>query len=143
VFAACTAARIGEVSGVRAADIDPATWMWTVRQQTTPGPGGLIDKGAKRARTVPLIEDIRPTVTARLASTPGPEVRLFTAPKGGRISTTVLRDATHWDDVVRELGHEHLVRHMQTLGLPAAWERLSPDDRRSPPSTRRSSRSRV
>src|SRR5689334_1377383 len=46
-FAACTAARIGEVSGVRAGDIDRATWPWTVRRQTTPGPGGLIDKGTK------------------------------------------------------------------------------------------------
>ena len=47
IFAACTAARIGEVSGVRGADIDPTAWTWTVRRQTTPGPGGLIDKGTK------------------------------------------------------------------------------------------------
>jgi integrase len=45
IFAACTAARIGEVSGVRRADIDRDAWTWTVRRQTTPGPGGLIDKG--------------------------------------------------------------------------------------------------
>ncbi len=32
-------------------------------------------------------------------------------PKGGRISTAVLRDATHWDEVVQELGHGSLVRH--------------------------------
>ena len=53
IFAACTATRIGEVSGVRAEDIDRETWMWTVRRQTTPSPGGLIDKGTKgkRART--------------------------------------------------------------------------------------------
>lgn len=29
----------------------------------------------------------------------------------GRISTAVLRDATHWDDVVARLGYEHLRRH--------------------------------
>ncbi|MFD4538184.1 tyrosine-type recombinase/integrase [Kitasatospora sp. NPDC058397] len=29
----------------------------------------------------------------------------------GRISTAVLRDATHWDDVTRDLGYEHLRRH--------------------------------
>jgi hypothetical protein len=46
-FAACPAARIGEVSGVRRADIDTGTWIWTVRRQTTPGPGGLIDKATK------------------------------------------------------------------------------------------------
>ena len=30
--------------------------------------------------------------------------RLFTGPRGGRISTAVLRDATHWDEVVIRLG---------------------------------------
>jgi integrase len=113
IFAACTAARIGEVSGVRADDIDPDTWIWTVRRQTTPGPGGLIDKGTKgkRARTVPLIEEVREMVKRRLDATSGPESRLFTGPRGGRISTAVLRDATHWDDVVSMLGYEHLRRH--------------------------------
>ncbi|MDX3427380.1 tyrosine-type recombinase/integrase [Streptomyces sp. ME01-18a] len=28
-----------------------------------------------------------------------------------RISTAVLRDATHWDEVVTKLGYEHLRRH--------------------------------
>jgi integrase len=113
IFAAATAARIGEVSGVRAGDIDSRTWLWTVRRQTTPGPGGLIDKGTKgkRARTVPLIEEIRPMVGARLLSAQGPDARLFVGPKGGRISTAVLRDATHWDEVVTTLGYDHLVRH--------------------------------
>lgn len=46
-FAASTAARIGEVSGIRKGDIDCDTWIWTVRRQTTTGPGGLIDKGTK------------------------------------------------------------------------------------------------
>ena len=113
LFAACTAARIGEVSGVRAGDIDRATWTWTIRRQTTPGPGGLIDKGTKgkRARKVPIIAEVRPIVAARLASATGPDARLFTGPRGGRISTAVLRDATHWDDVVTALGFEHLRRH--------------------------------
>nr|MDT0661913.1 site-specific integrase [Micromonospora sp. DSM 115978] len=113
MFAACTAARIGEVSGVRAEDIDRETWMWTVRRQTTPGPGGLIDKGTKgkRARTVPLIEEVRPIVGHRLDAAAGPQSRLFTGPRGGRISTAVLRDATHWDEVVTGLGYEHLRRH--------------------------------
>lgn len=65
-FAACTAARIGEVSGVRKADIDRDRWIWTVRRQTTPGPGGLIDKATKgkRARKVPIIEEARELVAA-------------------------------------------------------------------------------
>jgi integrase len=67
-FCAVTAARIGEVSGCRVGDIDTFTWRWTVRRQTTPCPGGLIDKGTKgkRARIVPLIEEIRPLVTRRI-----------------------------------------------------------------------------
>jgi integrase len=114
IFAARTAARIGEVSGIRRADIDYGAWTWTVRRQTTPGPGGLIDKGTKgkRARTVPLIEEVRPLVQKRLESVaPDPMARLFTGPRGGRITTAVLRDATHWDEVVTELGYEHLRRH--------------------------------
>ena len=47
LLAACAAARIGEVSAVRAADIDLATWTWTVRHQTTPSPGELTGKGTK------------------------------------------------------------------------------------------------
>ncbi|MEV3979856.1 site-specific integrase [Nonomuraea sp. NPDC049758] len=115
IFAACTAARIGEVSGVRVGDIDTRTWTWTVRRQTTPSPGGLADKGTKgkRARKVPIIAEIRSLVSNRLAAvdTDDPEARLFTGPRGGRISTAVLRDATHWDEVVTQLGYEHLRRH--------------------------------
>ncbi|TQL39154.1 hypothetical protein FB564_4391 [Salinispora arenicola] len=87
--------RIGEVSGGRAEDIDRETWMWTVRRQTTPGPGGLIDKGTKGkcARTVPLIEEVRPIVAHRLDAASKPDSRLFTGPRGGRISTAALRDA--------------------------------------------------
>ena len=113
-FAACTAARIGEVSGLRVKDIDPVNWVWTVRRQTTPAPGGLVGKGpkGKMARRVPLIEEVRPLVSQRLLVTGrDPEARLFTGPRGGRISTAVLRDATHWDEVVTKLGLEHLRRH--------------------------------
>ncbi|MFE4831257.1 tyrosine-type recombinase/integrase [Streptomyces sp. NPDC056672] len=94
--------------------MDTRTWIWTVRRQTTPAPGGLTDKNTKgkRARQVPLIEEIRPLVAERLlAAGPNPDARLFTGPRGGRISTAVLRDATHWDEVVTSLGHEHLRRH--------------------------------
>ncbi|MFG1795833.1 tyrosine-type recombinase/integrase [Nocardia sp. NPDC049149] len=114
MFAACTAARIGEVSGCRVRDIDTDSWIWTVRRQTTPGPGGLIDKGTKgnRARYVPIIEQIRPLVTELIAlQRNNPDARLFTGPRGGRITTAGLRDGTHWDEVVAKLGYEHLVRH--------------------------------
>ncbi len=36
---------------------------------------------------------------------------MFTGPRGGRITTAVLRDATHWDEVVTALGYDHLRRH--------------------------------
>ncbi|WP_326836005.1 site-specific integrase [Amycolatopsis rhabdoformis] len=114
LFAASTAARIGEVSGCRVRDIDTTEWTWTVRRQTTPSPGGLVDKGTKgkRARTVPLIEDIRELVERRIAlADRDPDGRLFTGPRGGRITTAVLRDATSWDEVVSKLGYEHLRRH--------------------------------
>ncbi|TCP42602.1 phage integrase family protein [Tamaricihabitans halophyticus] len=114
IFAACTAARIGEVSGCRVKDIDTNAWMWDVRRQTTPSPGGLIDKGTKgkRARTVPLIDEVRELVQQRIAAVDrDPEARLFTGPRGGRITTAVLRDATSWDTVVTRLGYEHLRRH--------------------------------
>ncbi|MEU5867094.1 site-specific integrase [Nonomuraea sp. NPDC047529] len=83
IFAACTAARIGQVSGVRVGDIDTKTWTWTVRRQTTPSPGGLADKGTKgkRARKVPIIAEIRGLVTNRLAAvdTDDPEVHPWRA----------------------------------------------------------------
>jgi len=85
-----------------------------VRRQTTPSPGGLVDKNTKgkRAREVPLIDGIRDLVNRRIdLARRDPDARLFTGPRGGRISTATLRDATSWDDVVTELGYEHLKRH--------------------------------
>jgi integrase len=42
IFEACTAARIGEVAGCLVRDINTEEWIWTVRRQTTPSPGGLV-----------------------------------------------------------------------------------------------------
>lgn len=60
---------------------------------------------------VPLIEEVRPIVARRLDSVVEPHSRLFTGPRDGQINTAVLRDATHWDEVVTKLGYEHLRRH--------------------------------
>lgn len=126
IFEACTAARIGEVSGCLVGDIDTENWIWTVCRQTTPSPGelkdggtmvsggGLVDKNTKgrRARKVPLINSIRDLVQRRIDLAGGnPAGRLFTGPRGGRITTATLRDATSWDEVVTKLGYEHLKRH--------------------------------
>ena len=98
---------------MRAGDIDTTTWNWTLRRQTTPSPGGLADKGTKgkRARTVPIIEEVRDLVQRRVDLAADDNARLFTGPRGGRISTAVLRDATSWDEVVTQLGYPHLRRH--------------------------------
>ncbi len=32
IFAACTAARIGELAGVRVGDVDTSAWTWSVRR---------------------------------------------------------------------------------------------------------------
>ena len=94
--------------------MDPVEWIWTICRQSTPGPGGLLDKATKgkRARRVPIIAPLRPLIGTLLHEAgPDPMARVFTGPRGGRITTAVLRDATHWDDVVTHLGHEHLRRH--------------------------------
>ena len=85
--------------GVRKADIDRDEWIWTVRRQTTPRLGGLIDKTTKgkRAREVPTIVEAHQPVATRLNVVHQPDGRLFTGPRGGRIFTAVLREATHWD----------------------------------------------
>ncbi|OKI03012.1 integrase [Streptomyces sp. CB02056] len=114
VHSACTATRIGEVSGIRARDVNTDKWLLICRRQTTPAPGGLVDKHTKGriTRFIPIIEPLRPLIARRLQATCGdPDARLYTGPRGGRISTAVLRDATHWDDVTRDLDYEHLCRH--------------------------------
>ncbi|WP_236725531.1 tyrosine-type recombinase/integrase [Mycobacterium avium] len=114
IFEACTAARIGEVAGCLVRDINTHEWIWTVRRQTTPSPGGLVDKNTKgkRAREVPLIPAVRELVQRRMdVVASNPDARLFVGPRGGRITTATLRDATSWDAVVTQLGYEKLTRH--------------------------------
>jgi integrase len=75
------------------------------------GPGGLIDKGTKgkRARKAPIIEEARELIGRRLdVAGRNADARLFTDPRGGRISTAMPRDATHWDEAVTKLGYDHL-----------------------------------
>ncbi|WP_245914213.1 tyrosine-type recombinase/integrase [Nocardia fluminea] len=147
MFAACTASRIGEVSGVRVNDIDTEQWIWNLRRQTSPGPGGMLDKGTKgkRAGRVPIIEEIRPLLLDRIrARQDKPDARLFVGPRGGKIQTGVLRKATYWDTVVATLGYEHLRRHdLRHTGLTwfADAGCRSIDYSRSPGTPTRASRS--
>ena len=90
----------------------------------------------KRARQVPLIDGIRGLVKRRIELAGNkPDARLFTGPRGGRITTATLRDATSWDDVVTDLGYEHLKRHglrhtglswMADAGVPSTVCERSP-----------------
>ncbi|KUL43816.1 integrase [Streptomyces sp. NRRL F-4489] len=120
-FAAWTASRFSEVSALRAGDIDPVDWTWDVCRHTVFVPGGLRDCGyrGKSRRTVPLRPAARMLLAARLrAARHTPQARLFTGPTGGRFSTPLLREATGWDEVVVELGHEFLLRQdLRPTGL--------------------------
>ncbi|TWG07587.1 hypothetical protein FHU35_11204 [Saccharopolyspora dendranthemae] len=104
-----------------------------MRRQTTTGPGGLVDKGTKgkRARTVPLIPEIRDLVIHRLTTLDGkPDARLFTGPKGGltcpRVSypfrcedRALLKDRIHRSSV---FGPSHsFVLGSRSLSLPRSW----------------------
>lgn len=109
---ATTALRISEVSGLEVGDVDLARGLLHVRRQTYPGRGGLVTKQTKgrRLRTVPIIEPLRPTLQ-RLASGRPSNARLVSGPRGGVITTATLRDATGWDNLVRDLGLTGLLRH--------------------------------
>jgi integrase len=102
VFAACTGARIGEVSGCRVRRHQLSTHGYGRFGQTTPSPGGLVDEGTKgkRARSVPLIVEIRDVVPRRVENVGGNRIRLPAGPRGGQIATAVLRDAMRWDGAV-------------------------------------------
>jgi len=63
-------------------------------------PNRAADRGNPRPRAPPL-----------QATGSDPSARLFTGPRGGRAVTAILRDATHWDEVVTGLGYEQLRRH--------------------------------
>lgn len=62
---------------------------------------------------------VRPLIEKRLTAVCHDKAaRIFTGPRGGRITAAVVRDATHWDEVVTQLGYEHLRRHdLRLTGL--------------------------
>ena len=72
---------------------------------------GCKNTEGKWEREVPLIGAIRLATRRIKLAGYDPEVRLFTGPRGGGITTATLRDATSWDEVVTEPGNEHLKRH--------------------------------
>lgn len=93
-------------------DVDLERGLLNVSRQTYPGRGGLIIKETKgrRRRRVPIIDPLRATLE-RLIVDRDVHGRLLSGPRGGVITTATLRDATNWDQVVREIGQPGLVRH--------------------------------
>ncbi len=109
---ATTAMRISEVSGLQVGDVDLKRGVIHVSRQTYPGRGGLVTKTTKgrRRRTVPIIDPLRSTMERLTADRPADEV-LLAGPRGGIITTATMRDATHGDELVTQLGYAGLVRH--------------------------------
>ena len=109
IFAAATAAWIGKVSGCRAVDIDTKRWFWTVRRRDhhlARRAGGQGHQG-QAPRRAPHPHG---PALARTPRRPGHRTarqRLFAGPRRGRVSTAILRDATH---APTARGHRHRLR---------------------------------
>lgn len=112
ILAALLAARGSEVAGLRAGDVDWDNRIVWIRRQHYPGRGGLVIKQTKgrRDRPVPMLDALEP-ILKRLTDDKEPADPLLRGPRGGVLTTATVRDATHWDDLVKELGFNNLTRH--------------------------------
>ena len=112
MLAALLAARGSEVSGLRVGDVDWTNRIVTIERQHYPGKGGLVIKQTKgrRGRAVPILDALEP-ILQRLTANKEPEAPLLRGPRGGVLTTATVRDATHWDDLVKDLGLANLTRH--------------------------------
>ena len=112
MLAALLAARGSEVAGLRGGDVDWSNRIVWIERQHYPGKGGLVIKQTKgrRARPIPILDALEP-VLERLTEGKEPEAPLLRGPRGGVLTTATVRDATHWDDIVKELGFDNLTRH--------------------------------
>lgn len=112
MLAALLAARGSEVAGLQVGDVDWTNRIVTIQRQHYPGKGGLVVKQTKgrRARYVPILDALEP-VLKRLTDGKDPEAPLLRGPRGGVLTTATIRDATHWDDLVKGLDMPDLTRH--------------------------------
>lgn len=93
--------------------------VWIERQHY-PGKGGLVVKQTKgrRGRPVPILDALE-HILERLTEGKEPDQPLLRGPRGGVLTTATIRDATHWDDLVKGLGLENLTRHgLRHTGAP-------------------------
>lgn len=112
MLAALLAARGSEVAGLRVGDVDWVNRVVTIEPQHYPGKGGQVVKQTKgrRARYVPILDPLEPTLR-RLTDGKDDEAPLLRGPRGGVLTTATIRDATHWDNLVKDLGMPDLTRH--------------------------------
>lgn len=112
MLASLLAARSSEVSGLQAGDLRFDKNVVVTARQTYPGKGGLVTKQTKgrKERRVPILDPLRP-ILERLTKSKEPEDRLLVGPKGGALTTATVRDATNWDQIVKDLGLPDLTRH--------------------------------
>ncbi|WP_434080689.1 tyrosine-type recombinase/integrase [Sanguibacter sp. Z1732] len=137
MLAALLAARGSEVAGLQAGDVDWDNRIVWIRRQHYPGKGGLVIKQTKgrRDRPVPMLDALEP-ILERLTDGKEPDTPLLRGPRGGVLTTATVRDATHWDDLVKELGFNNLTRHgLRHTGatwMADAGIALAPGDPRTP-----------
>jgi hypothetical protein len=85
---------MADVAPSRLITASPSSCVRWVRLSATASSSGT---PGKRARVVPLIAEVHEMVRRHIDAVGGRgRARLFTGPRGGRVRTAVLRDATHW-----------------------------------------------
>lgn len=112
MLCAMLSARGSEVAGLEAGDIDWVNRIVKIERQVYPGKGGLVTKQPKgrKERYVPILDPLEP-ILVRLSAAKEPGDPLLRGPRGGVLTTATIRDATHWDELVKGLGMESLTRH--------------------------------
>lgn len=112
MLAALLAGRGSEVAGLNVGDVDWRNRIVWIERQHYPGKGGLVVKQTKgrRGRPVPILDALEP-ILERLTEGKEPDQPSLRGPRGGVLTTATIRDATHWDDLVKGLGLENLTRH--------------------------------
>lgn len=120
MLAALLTARSSGVFGLQAGNVRFDMNFVVIARQTYPKKGGLGNEQTEgcKERRVPILEPLRP-ILERLMKNKRPKRRLLVSPKGGALTTANVRDATNYDQVVKELGSCGLTRHgLQHTGQP-------------------------
>lgn len=112
MLCAMLSARGSEVAGLEVGDIDWVNRIVRIERQVYPGKGGLVTKQTKgrKERYVPILDPLEP-ILVRLSAGKKPGDPLLRGPRGGVLTTATIRDATHWDELVKGLGMDSLTRH--------------------------------